>query len=97
MQPKIYLKLLKGYKINFLLNFSVVARNSYLNALLSGTKIHEAISEARNGATCNTYFTKCPYSLNSINHSLADYAEKYVNQQENNDDYLNAFNDIPLE
>jgi hypothetical protein len=72
-------------------------RNSYLNALLSGTKVHEAISEARSGASCDTYFSKCPYSLNSINRSLADYAEKYVSQQENNEDFLDSFNDVPLE
>ncbi|EFX67255.1 hypothetical protein DAPPUDRAFT_261922 [Daphnia pulex] len=74
-----------------------LASNSYLNALLSGTKVHEAISEARSGASCDTYFSKCPYSLNSINRSLADYAEKYVSQQENNEDFLDSFNDVPLE
>ena len=84
------------YQFNvFIVRF--FSRNSYLNALLSGTKVHEAISEARSGATCNTYFTKCPYSLNSINRSLAEYADKYVSKEDNNDDFLDSFNDVPLE
>ena len=75
----------------------LIFRNSYLNAVLSGTKIHKVISEARNGATCDTYFTKCPYSLNSINRSLADYAEKYASLQENNEHFSDSFNAVPLE
>ncbi|KAK4037769.1 uncharacterized protein LOC116935694 [Daphnia magna] len=73
------------------------ASGTYFSTLLSGTKIEEAIRQAKNGETCNKYFTKCPYSLDSLNHSLTDYAEKYVMSQANIDDQLYSFNDVSLE
>ncbi|XP_057368300.1 uncharacterized protein LOC130689309 [Daphnia carinata] len=73
------------------------ASGTYFSTLLSGTKIEEAIREAKIDETCNIYFTKCPYSLNSLNHSLFDYAEKYVMNQANIDDQLYSFNDVSLE
>ncbi len=59
--------------------------------------MQEAIYVARkSGATCNTYFAKCPYSMDSINRSLTSYAEKYAMRQENVDEFTDSFNDIQL-
>ena len=56
----------------------ILFRNEYINTILDGTKMLEAINEARKTtAPCHAFYIKCPYNINSIYGALSQYAAMY--------------------
>lgn len=52
--------------------------------MLSKTSIPDFISQAKQSeSTCGLYLNKCPYSIDSANHSPTENAENYLEQEEN--------------
>lgn len=55
-----------------------MCRNEYLNAMLDGTTIKEAIIAAKKpNAPCHAYYAKCPYNINTVYRALSQYAALY--------------------